>query len=118
MKRYLVFLIMATILFLAVPGWAQEEANSSGLKTSSGIITTDAAKLTGALIITDGTHDGTLIVYSTLSDAGQVLFKGTVKGAAMFGGATWEIPIVDSNGAGGLYATISGTGANYIIYFK
>ena len=89
-------------------------AKASGLKTSDGLIKAAPVLLTGVLIITDGTNPATAILYDNASAAtGTVLFKGTVPGAANFGGATWEVPIRPANG---IYLDISGTDAAVIVY--
>jgi hypothetical protein len=117
MKRFLLTLILAITLLMGVGDvWAQSATSgaSSGLKTTSAAIATSAGVLTGALIITDGSNAATLTLYDHAStNSGTVLFKATVAGASNFGGATWEIPIRYKNG---IYAVISGTGANYVVY--
>jgi hypothetical protein len=92
-----------------------ETALSSGKKTADAIITSNPSKLTGVLIITDGTNDAKVVLHNGDDGTGPILFEGTVKGAGMFGGATWEIPVAADQG---IYADVTGTNAAYIVYYR
>lgn len=114
MKRLFVSIML--ILLLTTSVLAAPASLSSGLKTADAAIVTTSVLVTGVLIITNGTDNAAIIVYDNASAAtGTVLFKGTVAGAANFGGATWETPVRAKNG---IYVDITGTDAAYIIYYN
>lgn len=90
-------------------------SQSNGLQTASGLVAAHPLQLTALEIITDGTHDVTVTAYDNdeAAASGTVLFQGTLKGPANFGGAEWEKPVIATKG---LYIAMSGTGGKYIGY--
>ena len=113
MKRFLLLVSFVLIMFSVAFGAVTK---STGTLTSSTSVATVAGQLTGVLVLTDGTNAATITLYDNKStSSGTVLFTATVPGTAYFGGATWEIPVRFTNG---VYATISGTGASYIVYIQ
>lgn len=116
-KKLVLGIMLFALLFIIGFADAQQRTatRSSGLKSVDAAIATTGGALTGVLVLTDGTNDATIVVYDHASAAsGTVLFKGKVAGASNFGGATFEVPLRYSNG---VYADVTGTGANYIIYY-
>lgn len=113
MRRSLILSVIFVCLF-CLAALCANSTQSSGLKTTSGVIRSVPCLLTGVLVITDGTNAATVILYDHASGAsGTVLCKFTVPGAAYFGGATFEIPVRAQKG---VYMAISGTGANAVVY--
>lgn len=113
MRRAFILSVIFVCLF-CMAALCANSTQSSGLKTTSGIIKAVPCLLTGVLVITDGTNAATVILYDNAStNSGTVLWKCTVVGAAYFGGATFEIPVRAQKG---VYMTISGTGANAVVY--
>jgi hypothetical protein len=89
-------------------------SNSSGEKTSDGVIVAQGSLLCGVNIITDNTNDATVILYDNASAAsGTKLFEGGCDGAEMSKLVWFERPVRAKNG---IYLDIGGTGASAIIY--
>ncbi len=108
-------LFIILIFFLTSVAFGQG-LQSSGLKTSSAAIVPGPCFFYGVEIITDGTNPATVIVYDHASAAsGTEAFKGTVAGTNNFGGILNAMPV---NMQYGIYATVSGTGAAFIIYYR
>lgn len=90
-------------------------SRSSGLKSSSGIIQTGRNRINAVTLITDGTNAATLTVYDNASaGSGLVISKVTASGAQNTTHVIYESPVVAENG---IYATVTGTGASYIIFY-
>lgn len=87
---------------------------SSGLESSSSIISSEPSWLAGVEIITNGTDPATVTVYDNTEDSGVILFKGTVAGASNFDSINFQNPVRADDG---LYLDLSGTGATSIVYF-
>jgi len=109
-----IVLCVAAILLLAGAAYAESVAMSSGEQTASALIYNGGCRLTAVEIITDGTNDAKLILYDSTSAANKVVLEMTVVGAGNFGGRYWYYPITLNSG---IYASISGTGASYIIEY-
>lgn len=90
---------------------------SSGLKTSDTAILDRRGILTGVMIVTDKTNDASLIIYDNASAAsGTALFKGLVVGTE--DSRYFDLGSLNVRCVNGLYADVSGTGAEYIVYYK
>lgn len=90
-------------------------AKSSGEKTASAVISAGPCLLTGAMVITDSSNDATLVLYDNASAAsGTVLGEFKVAAADFYGGRGWQNPVQCFNG---IYASISGTGASYVVEY-
>lgn len=91
-------------------------ATSSGLKSADAIILAAPGTLLGLIIVTDGTNDATVSLYDNASAAsGNILAKFVVKGADLAKELVIsECGVVANNG---IYADVSGTGANYIVHY-
>lgn len=90
-------------------------ALSSGLKSADAAIMAQSGFLCGLQVIADGTNAATVILYDNASAAsGTVLAKIVVDA-----GATYEdyTPLEGIECANGIYADVSGTGAEYIVHY-
>ncbi len=92
------------------------ELTSFGLQSSDQAVKASAGWLGGFLVFTDGTNDATLILYDDPDSAdGTVLGKWIVAGGDNNGGVMYPFPVEATTG---IYGDISGTGANWIAYYK
>jgi len=92
------------------------ELTTSDLQTGDAAVKASAGWLGGFLIITDGTNDGTLILYDDPDSAdGTVLAKWVVAGGDNCGGVMFPFPVEATTG---IYGDISGIGANWIAYYQ
>ena len=89
---------------------------SSGLQTSDGTIATGKAILAGLQIITNGTNDVTVIVYDNTSAAGTEVFKQTVTGTD--DSIPYTLPDGGIRCKNGIYVDVSGTGGQYIVFYR
>jgi len=87
---------------------------SSGLKTASEASHANPVVLGGCLLLTDGANDATLVLYDNASAAsGDVVAKLAIAGSDLTGGITFPFEVATANG---LYAELTGVGANFILY--
>lgn len=92
-------------------------STSSGLKSSSAVISALPGRLTGLQVQTDGTNAATVTIYDSASAAsGLVLAKFSVLGASLAGDA--HLPEGGIVANQGIYASISGTGATCIVTYQ
>lgn len=90
-------------------------SRSSGLKTADAVIQTGRNRINAITLLGDGTNAASIIVYDNASAAsGVVLAKVTALAATRFTHVLFENPVVAEDG---IYADVSGTGAEYIIYY-
>lgn len=118
MNRFkILFLVLTFSLFASAPLHADECISSGLIASSKAFLTTPAGHFICALLIlTDGSNAATVTAYdNATAGGGTVLFKGVVPGASNFG---MQIPGHIIRMVNGLYVTISGTGANAIVYYK
>jgi hypothetical protein len=85
---------------------------SSGERTESALIDTGTGVVGAIVVITDGTNDAECVVYDGTDNTGDIVARCPVKGSDKLGGQV--IPFRVTNG---IYATITGTGAKYHIYY-
>ncbi len=115
MKKKLFILLLSMILFISVAD-AQVGIRTSGLKAADAVVLAVRSYFYGIEIITDGTNSAKVIVYDMATAApGTIIFQGTVAGASNFGGALFIQPVEMMNG---IYVDMTGTGMNYIVYYK
>lgn len=90
---------------------------SSGQKTSSALIYTGKAYLTGIHLNSDGTNDASLTIYDNTAGSGKILAEITVDVSDNMGNekiVLWPNPVrVDT----GIYAVVSGTNATYAVEY-
>ena len=90
-------------------------SRSSGLKQADAVIQTGRNRINAITLLGNGTDAATLIVYDNASGAsGLVLAKVTPLATDKFTHIIFENPVVAENG---IYADVTGTGAEYIIYY-
>lgn len=90
-------------------------SRSSGLKTADAVIQTGRNRINAITLLGDGTNAASVIVYDNASAAsGVVLAKITALATDRFTHVLFENPVVAEDG---IYADVSGTGAEYIIYY-
>lgn len=96
---------------------AAQRVQSSGLKTSDAAISAIGGYLHGVYVISDATNVASVVIYDNASGAsGTVLAKLSIPAtttAPQF--ITFNTPITAN---AGIYADVSGTGANYIVYYS
>ena len=123
MKKFffLVSLILALSLSVSNAG-AQGSQESfcrpSGLLSASGTVSARPGTLCGVIIITSSTNNATVTLYdNATTNSGTVVFEAVlVAGTASYSsGYAFTKPVLVGNG---IYATVSGTGANFIVYFS
>ena len=84
----------------------------SGEYSASALIDTGTGVVGAIVVTTDGVNDALCVVYDNTSAIGTVVARCPVKAADQIGGMV--IPFRVKNG---IYATISGSGAKYQIYY-
>lgn len=90
-------------------------SRSSGLKSADAVIATGRNRINAVTLITDGTNAGNVVVYDNASAAsGLVVAKVSGSGAQNTVHVIFENPVICEDG---IYADVTGTGANYIVYY-
>ena len=92
-------------------------SRSSGLKSADAVIATGRNRVNAITLISDGTNVCDVVVYDHPSAA-----SGTVVGKVSIGASSlkktehvvFENPVLCEDG---IYADVTGTGANYIVYY-
>lgn len=88
-------------------------------KTASAQLVTGRGLLYSVEVITDGSNDAVCNVYDVASSgdaaASTKLFEWTQTATGKQGGRDWMHPVQFTDG---LYVTISGTGASYIVEWR
>jgi len=87
---------------------------SSDLKVASALIATGRNRINAITFLGDGTNASTLTVYDNTAGSGKVIAKVVNKTADQQNHVIFTFPVYCENG---IYATLAGTGGNYIIYF-
>lgn len=92
--------------------------NSSGLKSADGVICARPCIFYGVTLLTDGTNAGTIVLYDNASAAsGTVVAKSKQTGAALMATHMCDVGVGVVCNAG-IYADVTGTGAEYIVYYS
>ena len=89
-------------------------SHSSGLKTNSTLINTGKGRLNAILMTGDGTNAGTLTIYDNTTGAGTVIAQVAVFASRPTAYISFPSPVSANTG---LYASLSGTGASYVIHY-
>ena len=87
---------------------------SSGLQTTSTLIATGRNRINAIIFLGDGTNSSTLSIYDNTSGSGKVSVKLINKATEQQNQVIFTMPVYFENG---IYAQLSGTGGNYIIYY-
>lgn len=87
---------------------------SSGLLSSSQAVFTTKAVLVSLIVYTDGTNNGTAILYDNASaGSGTEVAKIVAKGSELMGGETHIMCDCEN----GIYLSLSGTGATALVRY-
>ncbi len=90
-------------------------SRSSGLKTADAVIAVGRNRINAITLLGDGTNAASVIVYDNASAAsGVVLAKVTAAAATRLTHIIFENPVIVEDG---IYADVTGTNAEYIVYF-
>lgn len=95
-----------------------QPVTSSGLLSADAAITAVGGYLHGVLLISDGTNTASIVIYDTpVANTGAlVLAKLSIPATTVAPQyITFNNPI---SGNKGIYADVTGTGANYIVYYS
>ena len=112
MKKVLVLSMLFVLIGTSAFAWT---CKSSGLLTASGVVSVKATTICGIVCIADGTNAATCSLRDSVSSAsGNYLWKNVVAAGEYYGGGMFPNLIQAYDGA---YITLSGTGANAIIFF-
>jgi hypothetical protein len=92
-------------------------SRSSGIKSADAVIATGRNRVNAITLLSDGTNACSVVVYDNASAA-----SGTAVGKVSIGAASlkktehvvFENPVLCEDG---IYADVTGTGAEYIVYF-
>ena len=90
----------------------QANAKSSGELDATASVVAGPCALASVLVITDGTNDGKVVIDDSTDGSGTVKYETTVVGANNYGGRNWTFPVEFTDG---IYVTLSGTGATFIV---
>lgn len=93
-----------------------QPSTSSGLKSSSVAISARPSRIMAIQVLADGTNAATLTVYDNASAASGTEVSKVIVDA----GLTYELFYIDGGVQcnNGIYASVSGTGAAYIIFYQ
>jgi hypothetical protein len=92
-----------------------KNALSSGLKSADAAILAQSGELHGLTVLADGTNPATVVLYDNASAAsGTVLAKIIVDATAT--SEVWT-PVAPIECVNGIYADVSGTGAEFIVHY-
>lgn len=93
----------------------KSSSRSSGLKNADAAISAGRNRINAITLLGDGTNAASLIIYDNASAAsGTVLAKITQLATARLTHIIFENPVFAENG---IYADVTGTGAEYIVYY-
>lgn len=87
---------------------------SSELLSANTLINSGTSLLVGAKVFTDGTNDATLVIKDGTDSGGTVKDKVILSGDENYGGGLFPCLVKFDDG---IYCEISGTGAEFIIYY-
>lgn len=90
----------------------RKPALCSGKLSASSLVYEGHVILASVIVKTDGINDATAVVYDSTSAAGKIVREFKVKAEENFGGNALNFPIYLENG---LYVSLTGAGASYII---
>jgi hypothetical protein len=91
-------------------------SRSSGLKSADALIFTGRNRINAVTILSDGTNACNVIIYDATSATGTVVAKVSIGALSLktTEHIVFENPVVCEDG---IYADVTGTGANYIVYY-
>jgi len=107
--------ILAMMLMLTgAPALAQDSVISSGMTTSDRLIGTGNCYAYGFELIA-GASTAVLSIYDGITASGTTVLAGQVGTATLWNGLRLYHPV---EGFTGIYADVTGTGAQYTVYYK
>jgi hypothetical protein len=112
MKKAILTALM--VAFMAFPCLAFDGSTASGRLDASAQVVGGVAYLTALTVLTDGTNAATVTLYDSTAASGKIIAKLWVPGAVYSDRMTWVFPVRANVG---IYASISGTGANAIVEY-
>ena len=90
-------------------------SRSSGLKTTDAVIAVGRNRINAITLLADATNAASVIIYDDASSAtGTVLAKVKVVAGGVLQHVIFENPVITE---AGIFADVTGTGAEYIVYF-
>lgn len=90
-------------------------SQSSGVLNANTLIFAGRQRVNALTVFTDGTNDATVSLYDNASaGSGKIGVKGLCVGANKTNHYIFENPVFFQDG---LYASVSGTGATFIVYY-
>ena len=90
-------------------------SQSSGVLSSSGVIFAGRQRVNALTVFTDGINDATVSLYDNpAAGSGKVGVKGLCPGTSKVQHFIFENPVFFQDG---LYASVTGTGASFIVYY-
>jgi len=90
-------------------------SRSSGLKTTDTAIATGRNRINAITLLADGVNAANVIIYDNASSAsGTVLAKVKIATGSVIQHVIFENPVITEEG---IFADVTGTGAEYIVYF-
>jgi len=87
---------------------------SSGLQTTNQLLATGRNRINAVSFLGDGTNPGTLTIYDNTSASGKITVKATTRSSDVQNHIIFTNPVMCETG---IYASVTGTGASYIIYY-
>ena len=108
-----VLCILAMVLILAGAASAQTVI-SSGMTTTDRLIATGACEYYGMTIIS-GASTASVVIYDAITISGTSIDRGFCPTAQ--GNCKWMLPY-GVQVFNGIYADVTGTGANYTVFYK
>jgi hypothetical protein len=109
-----VLCIIAMVLMLTGAAFAQNAVISSGMSTSDRLIATGNCYIYGTEIIA-GASTAVLSIYDAITASGTTVLAGRAGLADLWNGSRLYYPIEVFTG---IYADVTGTGAQYTVYYK
>jgi len=110
--------IVAIVLMLATPVWAEEWAKGSGQQTADALIYTGEGVLHGIIVVTDATNAVTVNIYDGVTATGTRLIPETVVTTSAVDRIQAIRPPAPVRFYTGIYVDITCSGtAKYVVYF-
>lgn len=85
-----------------------------GLQVTSILVAIGKNRINSITLLGDGTNASSITLYDNTSASGKIVAKVNCKAADQQNHIIFTNPVSVENG---IYASLSGTGGNYIIYF-
>lgn len=113
MKR--AFFAILLLLVMCGPVLAFEASTATSAITASGQAVTGTCWITGLQVLTNGTNDATISLYDGTGTGVNIIGTYYVPGALYGDRVVWTFP---RRVTGGIYVTVTGTGASAVIEYR